>query len=69
MVRAVYKDAPLIENDRAIAIGINSIIVWFWSMKIFLIAGSSNHAIDPVAPATTTDNKSEINNLKRCFFT
>ena len=37
-------------------------------MKIFLIAGSSNHAIAPVEPATTTDNKSEINNLKRCFF-
>ena len=52
MVLAVYKDAPLVANERAIAMGINNIIVVSCSMKIFFTAGSNSHAIDPVEPAT-----------------
>ena len=60
IVLAAYKDAPLIENERAIAIGINSIIVLSCSIKIFFTAGSSNHAIAAVPPATAKDKISAI---------
>ena len=43
---------PLVANAITIAIGINTSIFLSCSMKIFLIAGSSNHAIDAVAAAT-----------------
>ena len=65
MVLAVYKEAPLIVNERAIAIGINNIIVVSWSIKIFFTAGSNSHAIAPVEPATTRDKKSATINCHR----
>jgi hypothetical protein len=38
-------------------------------MKIFFIAGSNNHAIAPVEPATTRDKTSANINLPICFIT
>ena len=52
-----------------IAAGINNIIVLSWSTKIFFIAGSNNHAMAPVDPATTRDKRTESKSLLRCFLT
>ena len=69
IVLAAYKEAPFIEKDNAIAMGINNIIVLSWSTKIFFIAGSNNHAMAPVDPATTRDKRTESKSLLRCFLT
>ena len=66
---AKYNDRPLMEKASTMATGINSIIVLSCSIKIFFTAGSSNHAIAAVPPATAKDKISERINLEKCFLT
>ena len=68
IVLAVYKDAPLDVKATTIAIGISIIIVLSWSIKIFFMAGSNNHAIAAVDPATKKDKKSVNISFKKYFF-
>ena len=51
-------DKPLTLNASTIAIGISIIIVLSCSIKTFFTAGSNNHAIAAVPPATQKDKKS-----------
>ena len=48
-----------------IAAGINSAIVRSCSIKIYFTAGSNNHAIAAVPPATPIDRKRAINSLPK----
>ena len=58
MVLAKNNDKPLTLNASTIAIGISIIIVLSCSIKTFFTAGSNNHAIAAVPPATQKDKKS-----------
>ena len=46
----------------------NMILDVIFSIKIFLIAGSNNHAIEEVLPATIRDNKTENIIFFKYFF-
>ncbi len=50
---------PFVAKAKTMATGISTIMVSSFSINIFSIAGSSNHAIDAVLPATPKDNKRE----------
>ena len=47
--------------------GIKKISVWFFSIKIFSIAGSKSQAIDDVLPATIIEKKAAKKMLIRCL--
>ena len=69
MVLAVNKDKPLVQKASTIAIGINRSMVLSCSIKIFFTAGSNNHAIAAVPPATPKDKISASINLYKCLYT
>ena len=58
---AKYKDIPFTENAKIIINGIKIINVWSFSIKSFLIAGSSSHAIAEVLAATNIEKIPELN--------
>ena len=66
---AVYKDKPFPAKAKTIKIGITQERVVFFSIKIFLTAGSNNQAIEEVVPATTIDNIKAKIILFKCFLT
>jgi hypothetical protein len=58
----------LVEKAKIIANGITKTNVWSLSIKIFLIAGSSYHAIEAVLPATNTEKNTDNKIFgKNCF--
>ena len=68
-ILARYKDKPLLEKAMTINRGINHAKVLSCSSKIFFTAGSNNHAIPAVLPATITDRINARKILFKCFLT
>ena len=64
---ARYREIPLAVKAIIIARGIKKISVWFFSIKIFSIAGSKSQAIDDVLPATIIEKKAAKKMLIRCL--
>ena len=58
----------MVVKAKTMAAGIRNIKVWSFSIKIFFIAGSYNHAIAEVLTATSTEKKTEINIFGKNFF-
>ena len=58
-VLAKYKETPFVKKVMVIANGIIIINDWSFSINIFFIAGSNNHAIDAVLPATNSEKKTD----------
>ena len=64
---AKYKDNPLLAKAKIIRRGIDQANVLSCSINIFLTAGSNNHAILEVLPATNIEKKAAINILFKYF--
>ena len=67
--RAIYRDKPFPLKANTMKIGMIKERVVFFSIKIFLTAGSSSHAIAAVHPATIIDNINDKNIFLKCFLT
>ena len=68
IIFALYKAIPLVEKATIIARGIKKIKVLSFSIKIFSMAGSNNHAVAEVLPATKIENTPARIILKTNFF-